>query len=146
MLAYQRMSKLETYLFFDGTCADAMHFYERTLGGKLEMMAAKDVPGGDQKPPGVGGDKIMHARLDSGDVVIMASDWMASTPYLGMNGFSVSLTVDTLAEAKKQFDALSAGGKVTMPFDKTFYADGFGMLVDRFGTPWMVITTSNAGK
>jgi PhnB protein len=68
----------------------------------------------------------------------MGSDAMPGQPYGGMKGFSLSLAYPTVAEAKKVFDALSAGGNVTMPFDKTFWSEGFGMLVDRFGAPWMV--------
>ena len=80
----------------------------------------------------------MHARLVIGGRVLMGSDAMAGHPYGGMKGFSMSLVYPTVAEAKKVFDALSAGGNVTMPFDKTFWSEGFGMLVDRFGAPWMV--------
>ena len=73
----------------------------------------------------------------------MASDWMAPTPYPGMHGFSVCLTAPATDEAHKLFDALADGGQVTMPFQKTFYSDGFGMLTDRFGTPWMVMSATN---
>lgn len=139
------MTKLETYLFFDGTCDEAMHFYERAFGGTLRVVKASDAPGADQLPPGAG-DRILHARLEAGGVVIMASDWMESSPYPRMSGFSASLTVDTAAEGKKLFDKLAEGGKVTAPFDKTFFSDGFGMLVDRFGTPWMVNSEQKSGS
>jgi len=132
------MIKVDTYLFFDGNCGDAMRFYERALGGKLNMMRAKDSPDAAKFPPG-SGDRILHAHLDAGGAVLMASDWMHPSPYPGMNGFSVSLSVATAGEAKSFFDKLAAGGKVTMPVEKTFYSDAFGMLVDRFGTPWMVM-------
>ena len=134
--------KIENYLHFDGNCAEAMRFYERTLGGKLRLVVAKDSPAAGQFPPG-SEDKILHAHLDAGGAVLLASDWMASTPYPGLNGFSVCLSVPTAGEAKGLFDKLAAGGQVTMPFDKTFYSDGFGMLVDRFGAPWMVMAESN---
>lgn len=135
------MKTVEAYLFFEGTCAEAMRFYERTLGGKLSLVEAKDAPPG-QVPPG-SGDRILHSRLEAEEAVLMASDWMTPAPYPGMAGFSITLEVPTAAEAKRLFAALAAGGEVTMPFGKTFYSDGFGMLVDRFGTPWMVMATAN---
>ncbi len=127
------MSQLEAYVFFDGTCAEAMRFYEKTLGGKIEMMLTHaQSPMADQSPPGMG-DRIMHARLVIGGRALMASDAMTGQPYPGMKGFSLSLVYPSVAEAQRIFDALAAGGQVTMPFQKTFWAEGFGMLVDRFG-------------
>ena len=134
------MAQLDTYLFFDGTCADAMRFYQRILGGKLDMMTNAQSPVADQTPPG-SGDRILHARLDIGGRLLMASDAMVGKPYEGMKGFSLSLIFATPDEAKRVFDALADGGRVVMPLDRTFWADAFGMLVDRFGTSWMV----NAG-
>ena len=132
------MSQLDTYLFFDGTCADAMRFYERTLGGKIEMMLTHaESPMADKTPPG-SADRIMHARLAIDGGALMASDSMAGQPYGGMKGFSLSLIYPTVADAKRVFNALAAGGQVTMPMEKTFWAETFGMLVDRFGTPWMI--------
>jgi PhnB protein len=132
------MKKLETYLFFDGNCAEAMRFYEKTLGGKATLLPAKDAPDQSHFAPG-SGDRIMHSKLELDGMLIMASDWLAPTPYPGMSGFSVSLSVPTAEEAKNLFDRLADGGNVTMPFGKTFYSSGFGMLIDRFGTPWMII-------
>jgi PhnB protein len=132
------MSVLEPYLFFDGTCRDAMHFYERTLGGKIEMMMTHgEAPDAAQSPPG-SAERILHARLAIQGRALMASDDMVGHPYGGMKGFSLSLTYRTVAEAHPVFDALAAGGQIRMPMQKTFWAEGFGMLVDRFGTPWMI--------
>jgi PhnB protein len=131
------MHQLNTYLFFDGNCADAMRFYERTLGGTLSLMTHAESPMAAQTPPG-SADRIMHARLDFDGGILMASDWMAGQPYGGMKGFSLSLIYPTAAEARRMFDTLAQGGQVTMPMDKTFWAEAFGMLVDSFGTPWMV--------
>jgi len=131
------MHQLNAYLFFDGTCADAMRFYERTLGGKLTLMTHAESPMAAQTPPG-SADRIMHARLDFDGGMLMASDSMAGQTYEGMKGFSLSLIYPTAAEARRMFDTLAQGGQVTMPMDKTFWAEAFGMLVDRFGTPWMV--------
>jgi PhnB protein len=132
------MPTLDTYLVFDGNCAEAMRFYERTLGGKLEvMMTHAESPMAGQTPPG-SENRIMHARLNIDGRALMASDAMVGRPYEGKKGFSLSLTYPTVDEAKHVFGALSQGGKVTMPLEKTFWAEAFGMLVDRFGTAWMV--------
>jgi PhnB protein len=132
------MPQLDTYLTFDGNCADAMRFYERTLGGKLEaLMTHAESPIAAETPPD-SADRIMHARLVLDGRVLMASDSMAGHPYPGMKGFSLALGYPTVADAQRVFDALAEGGRVTMPLQKTFWAEAFGMLVDRFGTPWMV--------
>jgi PhnB protein len=131
------MLQLDNYLFFDGNCADAMRFYERTLGGKLQLMTHGDSPMAAQTPPG-SANRIMHARLELDGRFLMASDSMVGQPYEGMKGFSLSLIYPTVAEAQRIFAALADGGQVTMPIAKTFWAEAFGMLVDRFGTPWMV--------
>jgi PhnB protein len=131
------MPQLDVYLTFDGTCADAMRFYERTLGGKLFLMTHAESPMTTQTPPG-SGNRILHARLDLDGHLLMASDAMVGRPYEGMKGFSVSLIYPTAAEARRVFGALAEGGRVIMPLDKTFWAESFGILVDRFGTPWMI--------
>ena len=131
------MLQLDTYLFFDGNCAEAMRFYERTLGGELMLMKNSESPAAAHTPPG-DGDRIMHARLALDGRTLMASDWTSDGSYEGMKGFSLSIAYSTVEEAERVFDKLADGGKVTMPFGKTFWAEGFGMLVDRFGTHWMV--------
>ncbi|MGH8653889.1 MAG: VOC family protein [Gammaproteobacteria bacterium] len=132
------MPQLDAYLIFNGNCADAMRFYERTLGGKLErLMTHAESPMAAQAPPG-SADRIMHARLVIDGRALMASDSMVDQPYEGMNGFSLSLYYPTVADAQRVFDALAKGGQVRMPLQKTFWAEAFGMLVDHFGTPWMI--------
>jgi len=141
------MASVNPYLIFDGNCAEAMRFYERALGGKLErMMTFGEMPGDQKSPPGTA-NRIAHARLDLKDGVLMASDSMPGVhQYEGMKGFSVSLTYANAAESKRIYDALAEGAKqVTMPFQKTFWSEGFGMLTDRFGTPWMVNTEGASG-
>ena len=131
------MPVLDSYLFFDGNCAEAMRFYERTLGGKIEMsMTYAESPQPEQCPPD-SKDRIMHTSMLIGDRRLMASD-TPQAQSAAMNGFALSLSYPTLAEAKKVFDALAEGGKTLMPFGKTFWAEGFGMVTDKFGTPWMV--------
>ena len=136
------MYRIEAYLFFDGNCAEAMRFYERVLGGKLALLTVKGSPVEDQMPPG-SGDKILHSRLDAGGAVLMASDWLAAEPYATVGGFAVTLAAPTQEEARSLFDKLAEGGRISMPFAPTFYSDGFGMVEDRFGTPWMVMSATN---
>jgi PhnB protein len=132
------MAQLDTYLFFDGNCRDALRFYEKTLGGKIDfMMTHGESPMAAQATPG-NKDRIMHASMTIGGRMLMASDAMAGDKYEGLKGFSMSLSFDTVEEGQRIFKALGAGGKVTMPMEKTFWAKSFGMLVDRFGVAWMI--------
>ncbi len=132
--------QIQSYLFFDGRCEEAIEFYKKTLGAKVEMLRRyKDNPDPQpgMVPPGAE-NKVMHAALHIGDTVLMASDGHC----LGkpsFQGFSLSLTVPTAAEAEKLFAALGDGGEVRMPLTKTFFAPLFGMLADRFGVGWMVL-------
>ena len=131
------MPDLTNYLFFNGNCAEAMKFYEKTLGGKLDLLKGVDTPAAAQLPPGFG-DRIMHARLVTDAGTIMASDIGPNDKYNGMQGFSVSIAYPSAAEARRVFEALAKDGKVDAPLNQTFWAEAFGMVVDRFGTPWMV--------
>jgi PhnB protein len=132
------MPQLEAYLTFNGNCAEAIRFYERTLGAKIEtMMTHAESPMAAQASA-ADKNRIMHATISIDGQRLMASDSMAGQPYAGMHGFSLSLGYPKAAEAKRVFEALAAGGQVRMPLDKTFWAESFGMLVDRFGTPWMI--------
>jgi PhnB protein len=132
------MSLLNAYLTFDGNAAEAMRFYEKTLGGKMEMlMTVGESPEAANMPPEAA-NRLMHASLVVGDSMLMASDSMPGMPYEGMKGFGVALNYPTVAEAKRVFDAFADGGQVGMPFEKTFWVEGFGMVTDRYGTPWLI--------
>src|SRR6266705_1479863 len=98
------MPQLDAYLIFNGTSAEAMGFYQRTLGGTLQMMTHAQSPMADKTPPG-SADRILHARLVIDDRYLMASDSMVGQPYDGMKGFSLSLIYPTAAEALRIFDA-----------------------------------------
>jgi PhnB protein len=129
--------RLNPYLTFDGGCEAAFRFYEQALGGRIvAMMTYGDSPTAAQTPPELRG-KVMHARLVVGDAVLMGSD-APSGRHEKPQGFSVTLGIDEPEEAERVFAALAADGTVTMPIQETFWARRFGMLVDRFGTPWMV--------
>jgi len=125
------------YLTFDGDCEEAFNVYEKVLGGKIvAMMTHKGTPA-EEHVPAEWRDKILHARLVFGDNVLMASDAPPGRQEK-MQGFSVSLVMTDRAEAERVFNALADGGSVRMPLGETFWAKKFGMLTDRFGTPWMV--------
>lgn len=129
--------KLNPYLTFNGDCREAFRFYEKTLGGAIEMMMTfGDAPAEYQTPPGETG-RILHARLSAGDLVLMGSDAPPGL-FSPSQGMMVALQVDSAGESERIFSAFSEGGSVQMPLQQTFWAERFGMTVDRFGTPWMV--------
>ena len=137
---------VQPYLFFDGRCEEALEFYRGAVGAEILMlMHFKDNPdknnsemcgGMEGAPPP--DDKVMHASFRIGETTVMASDGFSKGNPV-FEGFSLSLSVSTDAEAERLFGALSADGKVEMPLVTTFYATRFGMLVDRFGVSWMII-------
>ncbi len=131
--------KLNTYLNFNGRCAEAFTFYEKTLGGKISTIMTHGESPAKDTVPADWHDKIMHVRLDVGDQILMGSD-APPAYYQAPQGMVVSVTVPATAEAERIFNTLAEGGKITMPFQKTFWSAGFGMARDRFGIPWMVNT------
>src|SRR5579872_9695 len=129
--------QMNPYLTFNGQCEAAFKFYEKCLGGKIEaMLPHKGTPAEAHTPP-EWHDKIMHARLNVNGEVLMGSD-APPDHYKEPKGFSVSLQLKDPAESERIFNALAEGGKVGMPLQQTFWATRFGMLVDRFGIPWMI--------
>jgi PhnB protein len=138
---------VQSYLFFDGKCEEAIEFYKKSLGATVNMlMRFKDSP--EPPPPGCGptdARKVMHAQFQIGETVILASDGRA-TGNPKFEGFAQALTVPTEAEADKAFNALAKGGKVEQPLAKTFFSAKFGMVVDKFGVFWMVMVTPDANK
>jgi PhnB protein len=126
-----------TYLNFNGTCAEAFRFYERCFGGKIKFVQTfGESPMKDSVKPEQYG-LVMHVTLDVNGDTLMGSD---ATPdrYEAPQGIYVSISPKTYADGERIFKELSAGGEVEMPFQKTFWAAGFGMCIDRFGIPWMV--------
>jgi PhnB protein len=132
---------LQPYLFFDGRCEEALEFYKKALGAKIEtLMRFKDSPEPPQPgmvPPG-SENKVMHASFRVGDTVAMASDGNCRGKP-SFQGFSLSISARDEAEAKRLFAALGEGGQVQMPLAKTFFSPRFGMVADRFGVSWMII-------
>ena len=133
--------QVQPYLFFEGCCEEAIEFYKKTLGAQVNMlMRYKDSP--EPQPadcmPAGSGNKVMHANLKIGETTVMASDGRCQGKP-NFQGFSLSLDARDEADAKRLFNALSAGGQVVMPLGKTFYSPAFGMTTDRFGVLWLVI-------
>jgi PhnB protein len=132
------MAHLDAYLFFDGNCAEAMRFYAGVFDGKIEMMQTYgESPGGGEVAPGKA-SRIMHARLVIEGRALLASDAVTEEPFEGTRGFALSMNYDDVDQAHHVFNALADGGTVQMPIQETFWAKAFGMLVDRYGTPWMI--------
>jgi PhnB protein len=129
--------QLNPYLTFNGQCEAAFEFYAKVLGGRIEaMMTYGGSPMAQETQP-EWRNKIMHARMTVGDKMLMASD-APPDRYEAMKGIMVTLGIDEPGEAERIFHALSENGAVQMPIQETFWARRFGMLVDQFGTPWMV--------
>jgi len=138
---------VEPYLSFHGHCEEALEFYRKAVNAEVQLvMRFKESP--EKPPPGAmppGWDnKVMHASFRIGQSVIMASDGCAGEP--SFQGFALSLSVPTEADADRAFAALADGGKVTMPLTKTFWTPRFGMLEDRFGVAWMINVVSAGQK
>ena len=133
--------QVQPYLNFNGRCEEAIEFYKRAIGAKVEMlMRNKESP--EPAPAGClpagSENKVMHASLKIGDSVVMATDGRLDGPP-AFKGISLTLTVPDAATADRVFAALTEGGQVHMPLGKTFFSPRFGMGEDRFGVSWMVI-------
>jgi len=131
------MKVVQPYLFFNGRCEEALTFYKRTLGAEVVFLQRfRDAPDPSMAPEGAA-NKIMHATFRIGEDNLMASDGQCSGR-TSFEGFSMSISVDSMAEAQPIFDALAEGGTMRMPMAKTSWSEGFGMVTDRFGLNWMV--------
>jgi PhnB protein len=130
--------QVQSYLFFDGRCEEAIDFYKKTLGAEVGMlMRWKDCPDKSMCTPS-NENKVMHASLKIGETRVMASDGR-NTGNPEFKGFALSVNAKDEADADRLFNSLSAGGNVMMPLGKTFFSPHFGMATDKFGVNWMVI-------
>jgi PhnB protein len=125
------------YLNFDGDCRDAFHFYAELLGGEVQGMISHGESPIAGEVPAEWHDRILNSYLVAGDIELMGSDVPPGADHRP-GGIHLSLHVDSASEADRIWAALKDGGMETMPFGPTFWAERFGMLVDRFGTPWMI--------
>ena len=132
--------QLNPYLFFNGQCETAFKFYEQCLGGKITAIMTYGEPPESSVPDQLTPEwrnKIMHANLTIGDQQLMGSDSQSDCSEESKN-FSVSISLNDPVEAERIFHSLAEGGTVRMPFQQTFWAYRFGMLVDQFSIPWMI--------
>jgi PhnB protein len=128
--------KMSTYVNFAGNCTEALHFYEKHLGGKILMSTTfGEMPDPKNLPPGME-KAILHARIMIGDTVLMASDGPHVEP---MRSAYLTLQVDSNDEAERIYAALSEGGQIFMPMEETFFAHRFGQFRDKFGMNWMIL-------
>ena len=129
--------RLNPHLQFEGRCEAAFKFYETCLGGKITFMIRyAETPSGDKVPP-EWRDKVIHATIAVGDYMLQGAD-VPPGQYQKPQGFSVNLNLLDLAKAERVFNALAENGTVKMKFQETFWTRGFGMLIDRFGIPWVI--------
>ncbi|MFZ2008302.1 MAG: VOC family protein [Stellaceae bacterium] len=129
---------VQPYLFFNGSCDEAIEFYQKTLGAEVMMlMRFKQMPDQSMVKPETA-EKVMHARVRIGDAIVLMSDGMCQGD-AKFDGFSLTLSLATAEEVDRRFNALAEGGQVRMPLDKTFFSPRFGMLTDKFGVGWIVL-------
>lgn len=134
--------QLSAYLIFADKAEAAFTFYAQCLGGKITQLSRFGEAPGAENMSAATRELVMHVRLELDGQVLMGSDCPPERPYDGIKGCFVSISLDDVAKAKRIFEELAEGGDVQMPFEPTFWAERFGMLVDRFGMSWMV----NVGK
>jgi PhnB protein len=138
---------IEPYLFYNGRCEEAIEFYKKSIGAEVEMMMKfKENPEGSEgmELPAGWEEKIMHASFMVKGSRVMASDGHCADA-ANFDGFGLSLPAADKAEAAKLFKALGDGGQVQMPLGETFFSPQFGMVKDKFGVLWMVITNTEEG-
>ena len=128
--------KLNTYVNFAGTCAEAFRYYEKHLGGKIGMMMTHGQAPDQSRVNPEWKDAVLHARISLGGTELLAADIPNAQP---MRSAYLSLGVDSDIEAERIFSALSDGGQVLMPMEETFFASRFGQVRDRFGINWMIL-------
>ena len=127
--------KMNTYVNFAGTCAEAFRYYEKHLGGKIGMMMTHGQAPDQSRVNPEWKDAVLHARISLGGTELMAADIPGAEP---MRSAYLALGVDSDPEAERVFSALSEGGQVLMPIQETFFASRFGQVRDRFGINWMI--------
>jgi PhnB protein len=133
--------KLEPYIFFHGTCEEALNFYTSCFNGKIEGLSRfSELPKEYQTGDESWNNKVMHATFVAGDLKFMAADGRPGTPPHGEDEIALSIATEDSAEGDRVFNALAEGGKVEMPLDKVFWGGRFGQVVDKFGIQWMVST------
>jgi PhnB protein len=129
--------QVNPYLSFNGQCEEAFKLYERVLGGQLGNIFRYTGTSLAHQVPADWQDKVMHGSVKVGGQELMGAD-VAPDRYEPLKGFSLSIQIKDAVEAERIFRELSQAGQVMMPLEKTFWAERFGMVIDRFGIPWMI--------
>jgi PhnB protein len=129
--------QLNAYLLFNGQCQEAFRFYEGALGAKIETLLLHEGTPAEVHVPAEWRNKVMHGRITVNGQTVLASDCPPDR-YTAPQGFSINLGYEEPSAADRVFQALSDGGTVQMPIQETFWAKRWGMVVDRFGIPWMI--------
>ena len=129
--------KLLTHLNFAGNCAQAFHYYEQNLGGKIvTLLKQSQAPGAGPIPQGE--DPVVHARIEVGQTVLIGND-VPPDHCQPMRSVYLYLAVDSAEEAERVYGLLMKGGEAYMPLQETFFASRFSQLRDQFGTLWTLI-------
>ena len=129
--------EMTPYLTFDGNCTEALNFYAEVFGGEAVItMTVRQSPMADQFPAEQQ-DKVMHGTVSIGSRALMGSDSLMA-PFVAPTGFNIQVAFDDVDKAKRVFDRLARFGEISMAFEPTFFAPGFGICRDRFGMPWMI--------
>src|SRR5689334_12939937 len=132
--------RLDVYVNYRGVCEEAFRYYERHLGGRITSIARHGDQPNPQLPPDWRG-KVLHARMDLGGAVLMGADIPSAEP---MRSAYLTLRPETEAETERIYAALADGGEIFMKLEKTFFANRFAMLRDRFGASWMLLHEPSA--
>jgi PhnB protein len=131
--------KLTAYINFAGTCRQALEFYAQHLGGKIVTISTWDqMPGAPGLPPGLDKNSVLHARIQIGDTLVMASDGPPERVQ-PMRSAYLCISVDSNEEAERIYKTFTEGGEVFMAIGETFFAHRFGQFRDKFGINWMII-------
>jgi PhnB protein len=140
----ERIMRVQAYISFGGRCEEALEFYKKTIGAEVSgLMRWKESPVADMKGAPGWEEKVMNASFRIGDTQLMADDGMGQTTP-EFKGMTLALSTASDADTRRVFDALADGGTAQMPLAKTFWTSSFGMLTDKFGVPWMVMTESSS--
>ena len=129
--------QMHPYVSFNGQCEAAFTFYERSLGGQLGPLFRYGGTSLADQVPADWSDRIMHGSVTIGGQVLQGCD-VAPDRYEGPRGFSLSLQIKSVAEAERVFGEIADGGRIVLPLEKTFWAERFGMVVDRYGIQWLI--------
>ena len=135
------------YLFFGGNCRAAFTRYQEVFGGELQIVTAADMEAQGEEPmEGSSPDTVMHAAITIGDNLLMGSDDPTNPDFGPVQGMQVCYSAPDVADANRVFDALAKGGNPVQPLIDAGFSPAFGMLVDEWGTPWMIVAEQAEGS